>query len=183
MDSSLYPHIVALIEAYERGLINSIRDNPTDTNAHVLYMSPLRNMEATLEVSETGFESSVFALTEEEEALEEITEVAEGLEEVEARPSQEEDVYYQEATTGAMQDESGKPYSGTAEDLNVFKRGSQPQLELRADSEKALDTKQMFIRIKELQKHLIIFLLEATEELLLVAVKMLGKQILVLKSV
>ena len=132
MDSSLYPHIVALIEAYERGLINSIRDNPTDTNAHVLYMSPLRNMEATLEVSETGFESSVFALTEEEEALEEITEVAEGLEEVEARPSQEEDVYYQEATTGAMQDESGKPYSGTAEDLNVFKRGSQPQLELRA---------------------------------------------------
>ena len=91
MDSSLYPHIVALIEAYEKGLIDSIRDNPTDTNAHVLYMSPLRNMEATLEVSETGFESSVFALTEEEEVEQELAEKALNFEEV-----KNEDVFYQE---------------------------------------------------------------------------------------
>lgn len=152
MDSSLYPHIVALIEAYERGLINSIRDNPTDTNAHVLYMSPLRNMEATLEVSEAGFESSVFALTEEEERLEEVTEVAENFEEIQVNPSQEEDIYYQEATTGAMQDESGKPYSGTAEDLNVFKKGSQPQLELRAGQKEGFRYKANVYKNKRITK-------------------------------
>lgn len=135
MDSSLYPHIVALIEAYEKGLINSIRDNPTDTNAHVLYMSPLRNMEATLEVSETGFESSVFALTEEEEVEQELTEKALNFEEV-----KNEDAFYQECKIPGhhqetIRTEDGKtvvrPYAGERRDLNVFKRNSQPQLELR----------------------------------------------------
>lgn len=129
MDSSLYPQIIALIEAYERGLVESIRDTPTDTNAHILYMSPLRNMETTLEVSEAGLESSVIEMTREETTpwgrRSNETEKAEGNEEP------KEDVFYQECNTGVMHGEGGSPYRTINKDVDVFRSSSNPRLALK----------------------------------------------------
>ena len=44
MNNNIYPFVSELLEAYERGLINTISSDPKESNAKALFSSPLRAM-------------------------------------------------------------------------------------------------------------------------------------------
>lgn len=58
MNERFYASIIELINAYEKGLINSITKKETETTSKILMMGPLLTMEASLEAGELGFDVS-----------------------------------------------------------------------------------------------------------------------------
>lgn len=58
MNERFYASIIELINAYEKGLINSVSKKETETTSKILMMAPILTMEASLEAGELGFDVS-----------------------------------------------------------------------------------------------------------------------------
>lgn len=121
MNKDIYPFVAELIEAYERGLIGSISSDPKESNAKALFSSPLRAMESSLMVAETGFATSIFEIQKSEE--EKIEESSYAVESAQANAA-----FYEECKSEVDKDNS--PIQVINDDVYLNREDSNPNFEV-----------------------------------------------------
>ena len=138
MNKDIYPFVAELIEAYERGLINSIASDPKDSNAKALFASPLQAMETSLIVAETGFATSIFESKKSEEEKQSEASVVKSEEGYKN--------YYEECSNEVA--DSNRPFKVINEDVYLNDEESNPNFEVSVEPLKALGLGRRRIRKK-----------------------------------
>ena len=123
MNNNIYPFVSELIEAYERGLINTISSDPKESNAKALFSSPLRAMESSLIVAETGFATSVFELRKSEEEKQEGATAVKGVSGFKANTT-----FYEECKSDVS--DKNRPFQVVNEDVYLNDEESNPNFEV-----------------------------------------------------